>query len=171
MLLIEHQEKWSTDFEQIKQLLLNQLTTYAEIQIEHVGSTAVSGLIAKPIIDIDLIYFSESDFIPINEGLQEIGYYHNGNQGIEGREVFKRTSEENHPTLDSIKHHLYICYEGSDELKRHLLFRDKLRKDNELAKEYAELKLHLAARANQDRKVYAQLKETEARAFFDKILK
>lgn len=169
MLLIEHQEKWSTDFDQIKQLLLDQLTRDVKIQIEHVGSTSISGMPAKPIIDIDIIY--QSDFEKIKVNLEEIGYCHNGNQGIEDREVFKRTSEGNHPILDTIEHHLYVCYEGSDELKRHLLFRDKLRKDKELAKEYAELKLHLAARANQDRKVYAQLKETEAKAFFEKILK
>ncbi len=171
MLLINYQEKWAEDFEQIKQVLLGQLSSNVRIQIEHIGSTAIPGLMAKPIIDIDLIYFSADEFTVTLEELRGIGYYHNGDQGIKGREVFKRTKNQNHPVLDSIKHHLYVCHKDSDELKKHLLFRDKLRNDREVLENYAALKLHLATKANQDRKLYAQLKESEAKAFFEKILK
>ncbi len=71
--------------------------------IEHVGSTSVPNLDAKPIIDIDIV-FTESKTLPmIKAALEAIGYYHNGNQGIEDREVFKRNGKLNHSSLDTIK--------------------------------------------------------------------
>lgn len=169
MLIQKHNTNWKTNFESIKEVLM-EANQNVVIKVEHIGSTAVSGLSAKPIIDIDLIYASEDDFFEIKQNLESLGYYHNGNQGIEGREVFKRF-REGHFTLDSINHHLYVCHESSMELKRHLLFRDKLREDKKLAKEYEELKMTLALEANQDRKRYAELKEAEAKAFFERILK
>ncbi len=170
MLIEEYTPNWNKKFLNIKYVLVETLDSKS-VKIEHIGSTSVPGLIAKPIIDIDLVYDSNGDFTSLEENLELIGYYHNGDQGVEGREVFKRTKNQDHPILDVVKHHLYVCHADSEELKRHILFRDKLRNDNEMIKEYASLKLHLAEKAKQDGKVYAQLKETEAKAFFEKGLK
>lgn len=164
-----YQESWVADFSTIKEVLSHQLQGLA-IAIEHVGSTSVPGLAAKPIIDIDLIH-KPNDFAKVNDGLTQLGYFHNGNQGIKDREAFKRdNSLSPHPTLDSIKHHLYVCPDFSQEFKRHLLFRDYLRKEAATRKEYESLKLQIAEEANQDRKVYATLKEEKARDFVEMVI-
>ena len=138
--------------------------------IEHIGSTSVPNLDSKAIIDIDIIYSNQSGFEKIKLGLQEIGYYHNGNQGIEQRDVFKRNSKWTNEILDSVKHHLYVCPIGSMALERHILSRDFLRKNDWARRKYQRMKYELAEKANQDRKVYAVLKEFNVNAFIDSII-
>lgn len=170
MLIQEYNSQWPADFQRIKTILSDALTGIP-VTIEHVGSTAVPGLAAKPIIDIDVVLADRNDFESIKERLAQIGYYHNGDQGIADRDVFKRTGELTlHNVLDRIAHHLYVCPTESEELKRHLLFRNYLR-SNELARnEYQQLKQQLAEEANHDRKCYAQLKEEKAKVFIEIIL-
>lgn len=170
MLLQEYSNKWSFDFETIKAILADVLLNIA-VTIEHVGSTAVPGLAAKPIIDIDIVFVNRNDFENIKDRLAQIGYYHNGDQGIADREVFKRlTIVGTNNELDKIDHHLYACPADSEELKRHLLFRDYLRLHTEARNEYQLLKQQLADEADQNRKHYAQLKEEKARGFIEGIL-
>ncbi|WP_370089167.1 GrpB family protein [Ekhidna sp.] len=170
MLIVDYQEKWVRNFEEIKKILSNQLVSI-KIQIEHIGSTAVPLLPAKPIIDIDTIYFDLSDFEKIKIKLEELRYYHNGNQGIEGREVFKRKNEVNNKVLDSIRHHLYVCHHESRELKHHLLFRDYLRSNQKARKQYEKLKYELAEKASQDKNIYALLKEQKANDFISDCIR
>lgn len=170
MLLSDYQERWKDDFNEIKDILLAEINGFG-IEIEHIGSTAIKGMIAKPIIDIDLVYHDKEDFDKIKSKLEGLNYYHNGDQGISGREVFKRNSTSNDSVLDTIQHHLYVCHEENVALKRHLLFRDVLSQNPTLRKQYKQLKIDLTNRAIQDKKKYAQLKESEAKSFFDSILK
>lgn len=165
MLIQNHSSNWKSNFESIKEVLM-EANMNVTITVEHIGSTAVPGLAAKSIIDMDLIYESEDDFFEIKQNLQSLGYYHNGDQGIEGREVFKRFRED-HFTLDSIDHHLYVCHASSQELKRHLLFRDYLRSNEQAVKEYTKLKNSIAEKANQDKKTYAAIKEIDAKDFIN----
>lgn len=169
MLIHEYTSKWATDFLQIKTVLLDALTGIS-VRIEHVGSTAVPDLATKPILDIDIVFHNKNDFDKIKNVLERIGYYHNGNQGITDREVFKRSTPEHDKVLDAIAHHLYVCSIDSEELKRHLLFRNYLRTHAAARNEYQQLKLQLADEANNDRKLYAQLKEENAKAFIESIL-
>ena len=78
---------------------------------------------------------------------------------------------DRHPVLDVITHHLYVCPAESAELKRHLLFRDYLREHGWAREEYRKLKKSIAERANQDRKMYADIKEEEAKAFVLRVVK
>jgi GrpB-like predicted nucleotidyltransferase (UPF0157 family) len=170
MLIQPYQASWAKDFAQIEIVLLETLAPLV-VMVHHVGSTAVPDLPAKSIIDIDLAYPAETAFSDIKKGLESIGYYHNGNQGIEDREVFKRqSSTTQHPILDVVTHHLYVCPVHSEELKRHLLFRDYLRENTEACEQYAQLKQMIATEANQDKKLYAQLKEIQAKEFIATIL-
>jgi GrpB-like predicted nucleotidyltransferase (UPF0157 family) len=170
MLIQPYQTRWAKDFAQIENILLETLAPLM-VMVHHVGSTAVPDLPAKPILDIDLAYPAEVVFSDIKKGLKSIGYYHHGNQGIKDREVFKRQSPTNQqPILDVVTHHLYVCPAHSEELKRHLLFRDYLRKNTEACEQYAKLKQMIATEANQDKKLYAQLKEIRARDFIEYIL-
>ncbi len=141
------------------------------VAIEHVGSTAIPQLVAKPIIDIDVVHGVDVEFAELTSRLGKLGYYHNGNQEIPDREVFKRErAEARHPALDSIAHHLYVCPIHSSEWQRHLRFRDFLRANEEARVQYQRLKQELAEEANQDRKHYAQLKENKAGAFIRGII-
>ena len=88
MLIQDYQEQWVNDFDRIKKTLEENISS-KDIQIEHIGSTSVKNLAAKPIIDIDIIYEKPALFNQIKKGLKKMGYFHNGDQGIEGREVFK----------------------------------------------------------------------------------
>ncbi len=169
LLIQPYQESWANDFLKIKEVLIRQLHDIS-VTFEHVGSTSVPGLSAKPIIDIDLIH-KPNDFSKIDNGLTQLGYFHNGDQGIAEREAFKReVSSKTHPILDWIKHHLYVCPDFSKELKRHLLFRDYLKGDEVTRKVYESLKLQIAEKADQDRKTYAKLKEVRATEFIESVL-
>lgn len=169
MLLKKYTSDWINNFIDIKNVI-DEALTGLEYSIEHVGSTAVADLDAKNIIDIDISHENEAEFDKIKARLLELGYYHNGNQGIEEREVFKRLRTTFNPVLDKISHHLYVCPVGSHALERHLLSRDFLRKNEWARIEYQEMKYELAEMAGQDKKRYAELKELNVNHFIDAIV-
>jgi GrpB-like predicted nucleotidyltransferase (UPF0157 family) len=169
MLLKKYTSDWNENFIDIKNVI-DEALTGLEYSIEHVGSTAVADLDAKNIIDIDISHENEAEFDKIKARLLELGYHHNGNQGIEQREVFKRLRTTFNPVLDKISHHLYVCPVGSHALERHLLSRDFLRKNDWARIEYQEMKYELAVMAGQDKKRYAELKELNVNHFIDAIV-
>ncbi len=170
MILEKYSSNWVKDFAYIKREIENVLDGLS-YTIEHIGSTAVPNLDSKPIIDIDIIYFNLSDFEKIKSGLEKIGYYHNGNQGIEDRDVFKRNGNCLGEILDTVKHHLYVCPVDSKALERHILSRNFLRKNDWARLQYQQMKYELAEKANQDRKIYDSLKELHINDFIDSIIK
>mgnify|MGYP001627383961 CR=1 FL=1 len=169
MLIQPYTSSWVEDFQQLKQVMDAGLHGL-DYSIEHVGSTAVSGLDAKAIIDMDIIYAEPAVFDLIKERLESIGYYYNGNQGIVGRDVFRRRGDDRHPILDGIKHHLYVCQQGSPALERHVLFRDYLRKHAWARLAYQNMKYQLAAETYQDKHWYGELKMQKSNAFIDAII-
>lgn len=134
VIVLPYNPKWKTDFETIKRELASAIGGLA-VSIEHVGSTSVEGLSAKPVIDIDVVISDGSSFDRVAGRLKTIGYFHAGDQGIKDREVFKYTGK---PHLQ--KHHLYVCPQNSRELLRHITFRDFLRKNPDAVKRYSEVK-------------------------------
>ena len=116
-------------------------------RVEHIGSTAVPGLAAKPLLDVDVVVRAAADLKPSIRQLEEAGYRYEGDLGVAGREALRRPP-------DSEAHHLYLLVEGSPELQRHLAFRDALRADQVLREEYAALKRALAQRFHDDRRAY-----------------
>jgi GrpB-like predicted nucleotidyltransferase (UPF0157 family) len=170
MLILEYQENWVNDFNSLKKVFEENISI-TTIKIEHIGSTSIKDLAAKPIIDVDIVYEESESFKEIKENLLILGYYHNGNQGIIGREVFKRRKKaDKHIILDSIQHHLNVCQINCNELKRHLFFRDFLRKNPKEREQYQNLKYEIAEKTNQDRKEYAKLKEVIAKEFVESII-
>lgn len=169
MILEKYSSNWINDFTTIKCEIDNALFGLA-YTIEHIGSTSVPNLDSKPIIDIDIIYAEQSYFEKIKLGLEKIGYSHNGNQGIQDRDVFKRNGKLAHEILDTIKHHLYVCPVDSKALERHILSRNFLQKNEWARRQYQQMKYELAEKANQDRKVYADLKELHVNDFIDSII-
>ena len=132
-------------FSEIEMLLHEQLGDLA-ISVEHVGSTSIPGIAAKPIIDIDIVIDSMELLPKVIEELSDLGYCHEGNLGIERREAFTRKDSKvpyNKEMNRKYDHHLYVCDKDSNELKRHITFRDILRKHAQLAEEYSNLKRDL----------------------------
>jgi len=169
-LIVDYQPNWVKQFKTIEAIIKESIGAKI-LSIEHVGSTSVPHLAAKAIIDMDIVYEDDSIFPQICEGLSLLGYYHNGNQGIPKREAFKRKKGRAlHPILDTIPHHLYACPKDSPELKRHLHFRDFLRKYEWARLEYTTLKQEIANRTNQDKAAYSLLKETMGNSFISRIL-
>ena len=130
-----YRKAWEQDFTAIAGELWQAVGDLA-LRIEHVGSTAVPGLSAKPIIDIDIVIPDYSAFGAVVSRLAAIGYRHEGDLGIPGREAFKYSGKEHLQ-----KHHLYVCPKDSPELRRHIAFRDYLRSHPEAAAEYSRIKV------------------------------
>lgn len=134
VVVVPYAEAWKTAFEQIKNEIEAEIGDLV-LGIEHVGSTSVEGMSAKPCIDMDVIIKDYSVFDEIVGRLGAIGYIHEGDLGIRNREAFKYT---NKPHL--MKHHLYVCPQDSEESHRHIIFRDFLRQNIEAVKEYSSVK-------------------------------
>lgn len=134
VIVVPYNEQWKTDFETIKQHLLTAIKDII-ISIEHIGSTSVEGLYAKPIIDIDVVIKDYSVFDTVVEKLASLGYIHEGNLGIKDREAFDYKGNADLP-----KHHLYVCPQFSKELHKHITFRDYLRNNPEAVIQYSKVK-------------------------------
>jgi len=136
--LSEYNPLWPCWFAEIEMYLLENLSGFQ--RIEHVGSTSVTGMVAKPIIDIDVVV-AIGRMESLIEALDKIGYGHQGDLGIAGREAFRLDGKD---VRSLPAHHLYACEEGSYELMKHLSFRDYLRTFPAEAKRLADEKRRLA---------------------------
>ena len=164
MVVEKYNPKWVEQFRVLKEFLEKNTTEY--ISIEHVGSTSIPGMNAKPIIDIDIIVEDAAQFQKLKLELLKIGYVHEGDRGIPGRETF-----DHEKVSVGIDHHLYVCVKDNAELLRHLKFRDKLRSSPELVNEYNKIKEEILAKVGADNRAgYVQMKETDYKWFFDKVL-
>lgn len=129
-----YDEAWKDDFAAIRDELEAVLSGLV-LRIEHVGSTSVEGLSAKPVIDIDVVISDRSILPEVISALESIGYSHEGDLGIPGREAFKYEGKDHLK-----KHHLYVCAQDAEELKRHIAFRDYLRSNPDAVAEYSRIK-------------------------------
>ena len=134
VVVLPYDRTWKYAFEEIKREIEGAIGELI-IGIEHVGSTSVEGLSAKPIIDIDVIIKDYAVFDAVVRRLEAIGYVHEGNLGIKDREAFKYSDK---PHLQ--QHHLYVCPQQSEELYRHITFRDFLVNNPEAVKKYSAVK-------------------------------
>ena len=150
--VLPYDSAWPVRFEEFRGHLLSILCGQ-DVRIEHVGSTSVPGLAAKPIIDIDIVLQNGENFEGVKNALEANGYTHVGDLGINGREVFKY---DNKPQF--MPHHLYALSAGSEELKRHLTFRDWLRTHPEDRDAYAQAKLAAAQQFPDDIGAYIDAK-------------
>lgn len=125
----------------------------AVIAIEHVGSTSVPGLAAKPILDLAASVPSLADAIALLPALRRVGYEHKADPETPERMYFVKGPPERRT------HHLSLAEPGSHFWRQHLRFRDLLRADPQLAAEYERLKLDLADCHRGDRPAYTAGKQ------------
>lgn len=158
--VVDYDPDWPVVFSRLASVLQQHLGQIVQ-GIEHVGSTSVPGLAAKPIIDLDIVIATETDLPQVCTLLAGLGYQHQGNLGIEGREAFKREDKTVPRTAQGTEwmtHHLYVCPADSRELARHLVFRDYLRTHPDVRDAYSELKQRLAEQYTYDRDGYTEAK-------------
>ena len=145
--VVDYDPRWPLWFAEIRARITPYLTDLPH-HVEHVGSTAVPGLAAKPIIDLDVVVPS-ADLVPAAiAGLVAAGYQHQGDLGITGREAFTL------PPDATYYHHLYVVVEGNEAHQDHVLLRDHLRTDAADRERYAARKRELAHLLATDRAAY-----------------
>jgi GrpB-like predicted nucleotidyltransferase (UPF0157 family) len=153
LVISDYDVEWPVLFGQIAEPVRRTLGEIV-VAVEHVGSTSVPGLAAKPVIDVDVVVRSAEDVPVAIERLRGLGYVYQGDKGIPGREAFMWPPH-------APRHHLYVVVEGSKPHVDHVRFRDYLRDHPEVAREYAQLKRGLAEQHRNEREAY-----TEAKAEF-----
>lgn len=149
----EYNPLWAEEFNKLKTVFENHLGDLF-ISIEHVGSTSVKGLAAKPIIDLDIVIEDGEKILQqVIQKLEKLGYRHRGDLGIIGREAFKRDSQKvpfDGSDRKWMYHHLYVCIKDCVSLLNHLNLRDYLRENESSRNEYGKLKLELAEKFPND---------------------
>lgn len=143
LVVSRYDPRWPEMFQHLRRGLLRHVEDLV-LAVEHVGSTAVPGCAAKPIIDLDIVL---PDATPMPELLNRLtvlcGYRHEGDLGIPGRQAFAKHSP--------IEHHLYAVVVGTKPYLDHILLRDYLRTHPDEVRRYSELKLSLVNELGVDR--------------------
>jgi GrpB-like predicted nucleotidyltransferase (UPF0157 family)/quercetin dioxygenase-like cupin family protein len=152
IVVAEYDPVWPAWFAAVRDRVWPAVADVA-VRIDHVGSTSVPGLAAKPIIDMDIVVASEDDVRPVIDRLAAIGYRWRGDLGVAGRQAFAPPAGSDLP-----RHHLYLVVEGNKAHLDHVLLRDLLRGDAEARGRYADLKRDNVELAAGDMDVYVAAK-------------
>ena len=158
--LVPYQPAWKELFREEAARLRQALGDRA-LFIEHVGSTAIEGMDAKPIIDILIAARDLDDAMGLVPPIEALGYKHKEDDDVPERIFFRRGPPPGRRT-----HHLSLAEPTSGYWQRHVLFRDYLLAHPETAQEYRQLKRKLASRYPEDRASYTAGK----RGFVERIL-
>jgi GrpB-like predicted nucleotidyltransferase (UPF0157 family) len=169
VVIMPYDPEWPMIFAGLRNVYAGALGRLA-LAIEHVGSTAVPGLAAKPIIDVNVVIPSPDDLSDVIRRLALLGYRHQGDLGVPGHEAFAPDGADDVPRDGTGRrwpaHHLCICAADGHELRRDLRFRDWLRTHPVGMAEYGRLKAHLAQIYRDDLAGYTEAKT----AFIDAAL-
>lgn len=149
--LAPYDSSWSARFEKEKIVLLGAISKWCIGGIHHVGSTAVRGLEAKPVIDILAGVRNLEESRACFEPLARLDYLYAPYRSEEMHWFCKP-----HPSRRT--HHLHLVPTNSKRFRDELAFRDRLRQDPEIAEEYLALKRGLARRFTNDREAYTEAK-------------
>ena len=171
IIVVDYDPEWAEEFKRFKEIY-SETISELKFDIQHVGSTSVKGLAAKPIIDIDIIVESDNDKPEIIKKLERLGYKHMGDLGIKGREAFK-PNDENAPYNTKyenwMEHHLYLIEKNNVNLINHLKLREYLRKNPNAVKAYGNLKKELATRYKHDIDSYIENKTALITSFLQEM--
>ena len=126
------------------------------LRLEHIGSTAIPGLDAKPVLDILAGHSADASPFDYVDPLARAGYEHRGDAGIPDHQFFRRGQPR--------AYHIHLVVAGAPLWREYVGFRDLLRSDPDVARRYAELKLTLAAQFPRDRAAYIEGKSAFVRA-------
>jgi GrpB-like predicted nucleotidyltransferase (UPF0157 family) len=137
--VVPHNPNWGNEFEkEAKQVAAAMGETL--VAVHHIGSTAIDGIYAKPVIDMLVEVRQIADVDERNSAMERLGYQVKGEFGIPGRRYFRKDNQAGTRT-----HQIHIFESGSEQVRRHLAFRDFLNDHPAEAQQYSELKRKLAA--------------------------
>lgn len=142
--VVDWSPRWAEQFDNVAAVLREALTGI-EARVEHVGSTSVPGLAAKPILDIDVLV-AAADAPAAVAALEFVGYVHRGDLGVTGREAFHAPDEP--------RRNVYVCTAGTTNVRNHLAVRGVLRSRDDLRDAYAAVKRALAEDPEMDIDTY-----------------
>ena len=150
--MVPYDKGWAQHFlkeaEEIKRIFGDEV-----IEIHHIGSTAIPGIHAKPVLDMMPVVKEFSRVDRFNPAMEQLGYAAMGENGIPGRRFFKKGGDER-------THHVHVFGEGDIEITRHLLFRDYMIAHPDEAGRYGRLKQKLAAAYPHDISRYIEGKDS-----------
>ncbi len=167
--MLPYNPQWAADYLDLSRNL--KIKLWREIiGIEHIGSTSVPGLAAKPILDVMLIIpDTEKSFDMLKNALEKVGYDHERALGITGREAFKNRDKYAPYDMsgrDWPQHYLYACRNHTPVLVDFLAFREYLRKHPKDVQEYSQAKMQAAELYPHDIDGYTAYKK----AYIDNIM-
>lgn len=143
--LLPHNPQWAQLFQQEKQRLQTAIAPHV-LDIQHVGSTSIPGIPAKPIIDIAIAVTNFEQAAVCIQPVEQLGYTYKGEHGIPRRHYFSKGEPRTH--------HIHMNQIDSHAWQHHIRFRDYLRQHPQIAQEYAALKIQLAHQFPTDRNGY-----------------
>jgi GrpB-like predicted nucleotidyltransferase (UPF0157 family) len=149
--LVEYDARWPALFAAEQRRIRDQCGTLA-LRLEHVGGTSIPGMCAKPVLDIAAGRPRDSSTRDYVAALKQAGYEHRGEQGVPGRQFFRRGQPR--------AYHVHLVEEGGPLWRDYVAFGDYLRAHAEAARHFADLKRVLAARFPQDREAYMNAKSS-----------
>lgn len=150
IVLVPYDSNWASDFTREAARLAVSLGD-VPLELHHIGSTAVPGLVAKPVIDMLAVVPHVETLDERGALFESLGYEAMGEFGIVGRRYFRKTDHTGRRT-----HHIHAFSAGSADISRHLDFRDYLRAHSDVGKAYAALKHQLAAECVDDMQCYSE---------------
>jgi GrpB-like predicted nucleotidyltransferase (UPF0157 family) len=143
--VVDWSPRWAEQFEEVAAMLGRALADVRSARVEHVGSTSVPGLAAKPILDVDVVVEPGEESAAV-AALESVGYVHRGDLGVVGREAFHAPDEP--------RRNVYVCTAGTANVRNHLAVRDVLRRRADLREAYDAVKRALAADPGMDIDTY-----------------
>ena len=143
--VVDWSPQWAEQFEEVAAVLRAALPGVSSARVEHVGSTSVPGLAAKPILDVDVVV-DPADVPAAVAALESVGHEHRGDLGVAGREAFFAPGPP--------RRNVYVCAAGSANVRNHLAVRDVLRRNDDLRDAYADVKRALADDPSMDIDTY-----------------
>jgi len=147
-IVVPHDPAWRQKFELEAAELASALGP-AAVAIHHIGSTAIPGVVAKPVIDVLVEATSVEAIDDRTESVEALGYEAKGEFGIRGRRYFRKDD-----AAGVREYHVHAFEAGSENVARHLAFRDYLRSHPAVAEAYSRLKRELARRHPSDIEAY-----------------
>lgn len=159
VVLVAHDPEWARKFETEAKTVLAAFGPTA-VEIHHIGSTAIPGIFAKPIIDMLVEATTIEAVDESSASVEALGYEAKGEFGIPGRRYFRKNNASG---IREYQIHAFAVSSG--EITRHLAFRDYLRSHPSVAQEYSRLKRELSSRYRSNTRAY-----TDAKAPFIKAI-
>ncbi|KPH96396.1 hypothetical protein AMS58_02210 [Pseudoalteromonas porphyrae] len=150
--VVDYDPNWKNAFE-TERVMLSKAIGNNAVKVEHIGSTSVKGLAAKPVIDILIEVISLDELDTSNRNIEALGYLVKGENGIEGRRYFQKGGNQR-------SHHVHAFQTNDSHLHRHRAFKEYLIAHSAIALEYGSIKKEAVSKSENDINVYMALKNS-----------